>query len=148
MTNNQQGCEWCKWRSVTNTILLFAHEESGVIVSMDTRKTDVSADISVISGEDITCLGGIPFKHCPECGRPFNAKPMTLEEAAQYGRPVWVEQYFHQSWDMKERGFWVLPEDVWRVDVTRGRFWTRPPTPEQSAAWPWEEEGGVLCSIG
>lgn len=70
-------------------------------------------------------------KYCPMCGRQFDMRPMTMDEAENYHRPLYRE--VHPAYSGMASG-WIVSADkpLWR-------FWPDKPTPEQSAAWPWEE---------
>lgn len=70
-------------------------------------------------------------------------EPMTIDEAIAYGKPVFVETMPVDGFGLFE---WNTPEMV--VEGVKNidsdvraffRYWPDKPTPEQSAAWPWEE---------
>lgn len=76
--------------------------------------------------------------------RTPDMKPMTMDEAISYGKPVFVETVPLDGHMLFE---WNTPnmvvEGAKTVDAELRflfRYWPDRPTPEQSAAWPWEDE--------
>lgn len=75
--------------------------------------------------------------------RTPDMKPMTVEEAVAYGRPVFAESLHSYGRRLFE---WTMPDVVARCmegvpEMLRQcfRYWPDKPSPEQSDAWAWEE---------